>query len=119
MSTNERPRRIALPITDGRLAEHFGRCEQFVIYETDPERGSAGPSEVLAAPPHQPGFLPGWLADKGVDVIIARGMGPRAVSAFEEHGIEVVLGASGEQANAIVLSYLSGDLESGANVCDH
>lgn len=119
MNPSERPRRIALPLTDGRLAEHFGRCEQFVIYETDPERGSVGPSEVVPAPPHQPGFLPGWLADKRVDVIIARGMGPRAVSAFEEQGIEVVLGAVGERANTVILAYLSGDLKSGANVCDH
>lgn len=119
MSPTERPRRIALPLTDGRLAEHFGRCEEFVIYETDPEGGSAGPREVLSAPPHQPGFLPGWLAERRVDVIIARGMGPRAVSAFEGHGIEVVLGAVGEHANTVIDSYLSGDLESGTNVCDH
>jgi len=119
MSKSESPRRIALPMTEGKLAEHFGRCEQFVIYETDPERGSVGPCEMLPAPPHQPGFLPGWLAEKRVDVIIARGMGPRAVNAFQEHGIEVVLGAVGDHANTVILSYLSGDLEAGANVCDH
>lgn len=119
MSTSDARRRIALPLTDGRLAEHFGRCEQFGIYETDPESGSVGPCETLPAPPHQPGLLPTWLAEKGVNVIIARGMGPRAVSAFAERGIEVVLGATGEHANTIILSYLSGDLEAGANVCDH
>jgi predicted Fe-Mo cluster-binding NifX family protein len=64
-------------------------------------------------------MLPGWLEEKGVNVIIARGMGPRAVAAFESRGIEVVLGASGDHANTIILSYLSGDLKSGENVCDH
>jgi predicted Fe-Mo cluster-binding NifX family protein len=119
MSSNDGRRRIALPLTDGRLAQHFGRCEQFVIYETHPERGSVGPCEMLSAPPHRPGFLPGWLAEKGVNVIIARGMGPRAVASFEAQGIEVVLGAVSDHANTLILSYLSGDLQSGVNVCDH
>lgn len=119
MNDSNARRRIALPLTGGRLADHFGRCEQFVIYETDAERGSVGQSEMASAPPHQPGMLPGWLQEKGVDVIIARGMGPRAVREFESRGIEVVLGASGDHANTIILSYLSGELESGANVCDH
>jgi ATP-binding protein involved in chromosome partitioning len=119
MTASNGRRRIALPLTEGRLADHFGRCEQFVIYQTDPERGSVGPCEMVASPPHQPGMLPGWLAEKGVDVIIARGMGRRAMREFESRGIEVVVGATEDHANTVVLSYLSGELSSDGNVCDH
>lgn len=34
--------------------------------------------------PHEPGFLPVWLALQGVTHIIAGGMGQRAISLFNQ-----------------------------------
>jgi len=116
-----RPRasRIAVPVTGGVLSPHFGRCEEFVLFDIDAEGREVGSSERLPAPPHEPGLLPQWLRERGVECIIAGGMGPRAIGLFEQSGVEVVLGAPAETPERLVRMYLDGALEAGENVCDH
>jgi len=111
--------RIAIPIAEGRLALHFGHCEQFALVDADPASKNIIKTEIVGAPEHQPGLLPRWLAEKGANVIIAGGMGSRAQSLFAEQHIEVVVGAPAEAPEALVKAYLEGTLESGDNVCDH
>ncbi len=113
------PVRIAIPVTGGRIAEHFGHCEQFALIDADSEGASISASEMSEAPPHQPGALPEWLEKKGADVIIACGMGNRARSLFESKGIEVIIGASKGKPEEIAEAYLKGELETGENICDH
>jgi predicted Fe-Mo cluster-binding NifX family protein len=48
--------------------------------------------EVIPSPGHQPGFLPAWLAEEEVSVIIAGGMGSRAQALLKENCVEVVAG---------------------------
>ncbi len=50
-----------------------------------------GRTDVLA-PPHEPGLLPGWLADQGAMAVVCGGMGQRAQVLFGEKGIQVVVG---------------------------
>ena len=111
--------RIAVPLANGRLAMHFGHCERFALIDTDPEQKTILKREDVAAPPHQPGLLPAWLAERGANAIIAGGMGQRAQALFAERGIEVVIGAPSETPECLVENYLAGTLESGENVCDH
>ena len=111
--------RIAIPLANGRLALHFGHCEQFAIIDVDPETKTILSQEVVQPPPHEPGLLPRWLADKNATVIIAGGMGQRAQSLFEEQGIHVVVGASSELPEEIVGHYLGDTLNVGTNICDH
>jgi len=117
--TTREHRKIAVPISDGRLAQHFGHCEQFAVYEVDRETGEVLGSESHVPPAHEPGALPRWLHGLGADVIIAGGMGRRAQTLFEENGIEVVVGAPSAAADEIVTAYIGGSLEAGENVCDH
>jgi predicted Fe-Mo cluster-binding NifX family protein len=56
------------------------------------------------------------LHDKGVKVIISGGMGGGAVDIFNEKGIEVIIGASGEAEKA-VNDYLQGKLKSTGSIC--
>jgi len=111
--------RIAIPLTDQRLAMHFGHCETFAMI--DAERGSNAEfrREDVPAPAHQPGLLPAWLAEHGVTLVIAGGMGQRAVGLFAARGIQVVTGAPLETPERLVAQYLTGTLRSGENVCDH
>jgi ATP-binding protein involved in chromosome partitioning len=74
---------------------------------------------MVVPPPHEPGLLPTWLQEQGVDVIIAAGMGSRAQGLFLGKGIHVVTGASSEAPAKVVGEYLRGELMTGANVCDH
>ncbi|MBU4405486.1 MAG: ATPase, partial [Acidobacteria bacterium] len=75
--------------------------------------------EDLDAPPHEPGLLPKWLAERGANLIIAGGMGQRAQGLFVEHGIQVIVGAPAETPENLANSYLAGTLQAGDNVCDH
>ena len=75
--------------------------------------------EMLAPPAHEPGVLPQWLSEQGVDRIIAGGMGQRAQALFAEYGIEVLVGASGLAPEALVRAFMDGTLATGDNICDH
>jgi len=56
------------------------------------------------------------LNDMGVNVVISGGMGGGAIDIFNEKGIEVIVGASGN-AKAAVEAYLQGTLKSTNSVC--
>jgi len=111
--------KAAVPTANGLLTMHFGHCEAFEILDADMEAKKIVAKTTVKAPPHEPGLLPKWLGERGVKLIIAGGMGSRAQGLFAERGIEVVTGAPCEAPEALVLSYMNGTLESGANVCDH
>ncbi len=111
--------RIAIPITGGRLAQHFGHCEKFALVDIDPVTKQMTASTEVAAPEHQPGLLPPWLKERGVNLVIAGGMGSRAHSLFQTVSIEVLSGAPAETAATIVRQYLDGTLVTGQNACDH
>lgn len=111
--------RYAIPVTGGMLSPHFGHCEQFALLDVDEQTQEITKKEFITAPEHQPGLLPPWLAEKGAAVVIAGGMGPRAVDLFQQNGIEVVLGALESDPEKAVLSHLKGNLAIGDNVCDH
>ena len=59
--------RIAIPLADGKLAMHFGHCERFALVDVDPTEKKILKREDIAAPPHEPGLLPKWLAERGAE----------------------------------------------------
>jgi Mrp family chromosome partitioning ATPase/predicted Fe-Mo cluster-binding NifX family protein len=111
--------KIAIPLAEGKLSMHFGHCERFALVDVDPVEKKILKREDIAAPPHEPGLLPKWLADRGANLIIAGGMGQRAQALFAEQGIQVVVGAPSDTPERLVGDYLAGSLQSGENVCDH
>ncbi len=108
----------AVPTENGLLCAHFGHCEKFTLVEAG-DGGEPAVKEVVDAPPHEPGLLPRWLADKGVKTVIAGGMGARAQQIFEESGVKVVCGAPALEPLQVVKQYINGTLDVGDNVCDH
>lgn len=111
--------RIAIPVTNGRLTMHFGHCEDFAIMDVDTESKTVVATELAKAPAHEPGLLPRWLGERGVNVVIAGGMGTRAQALFAADNIEVVVGAPAEEPDAIALAWMNGSLATGSNICDH
>jgi predicted Fe-Mo cluster-binding NifX family protein len=111
--------RFAVPITDDKVSPHFGHCSHFALFDVDEVTKVIVRREVIPSPGHQPGFLPAWLAEEGVSVVIASGMGSRAQAIFNENHIEVVIGALSEDPEQVVLDYLKGELTTGDNICDH
>ncbi len=111
--------KVAIPMAEGKLTMHFGHCGQFALVDVDPETKTITHRQDVVPPPHQPGLLPPWLAERGVTMIIAGGMGQRAQSLFTHHGINVLVGAPAETPETLVTNFLAGTLQSGQNVCDH
>jgi len=109
--------KFAIPLADGKLTAHFGHCREFAL--VDVEDNEIKKKEILVPPPHEPGVLPRWLHDLGTHVIIAGGMGARALDLFAQNEIRVVVGAPSLTPEELVGRYLDNTLESGANVCDH
>ena len=107
MNEGERLVRIAVASDDGRglaanVSAHFGRCPAYTLAEV---RGGEIHSHRVVANPHLtqhvPGAVPQFLSGLDADVVLAGGMGPRAVAMFSGLGIEVATGISGTVADAI------------------
>jgi len=109
--------KFAIPLADGKLTAHFGHCKEFALI--DVEENIIKKKEMLVPPAHEPGVLPRWLHEQGVNVIIAGGMGNKAQVLFNEQNIEVVTGASPLEPEELINSYLNNALITGDNLCDH
>jgi predicted Fe-Mo cluster-binding NifX family protein len=79
----------------GRLHGHFGGSGEFALVEVDPQAKVALRTEIVPAPEQQPGLFPRWLREPDVEVVIAGGIGRRALAIFAEHGITVRAGLPG------------------------
>jgi len=111
--------RYAIPIIDGKVAAHFGRCSHFALFDIDELAMSVVNRQMLPSPGHEPGLLPAWLAERGVSVVIASGMGSRAQTLFNENRIEVLIGVLGDDPEKAILDCIRGELATGGNICDH
>ena len=105
--------KFAVPLAEGKLTAHFGHCQEFALIDVEEEKITK--KEIVIPPPHEPGVLPRWLGELGANVIIAGGMGQRAIGLFQENNIKVITGAPAQEPESLVDSYLNGTLISGSN----
>jgi ATP-binding protein involved in chromosome partitioning len=110
---------IAIPIIDGQEVGHLGEAQRFALVETDPSGCAIVRSRVVEAPPHEPGSFPRWLREQGVQMVIAAGIGQRALDNLSHHGIEVRIAQPGAQAESLVVAWLAGQLTRMPNGCDY
>lgn len=106
--------KIAVASEGNQVTGHFGHCEHFWIFTAEDK--AIVSAEAVKNPGHRPGFLPNFLNEQGVNVIISGGMGGGAIDIFNGHNIEVVVGAAGE-AKVNAETYLKGELVSTGSVC--
>jgi len=111
--------RFAIPLAQGKLAEHFGHCEAFAFIDVDPDIRTVLASSEAPAPEHQPGLLPGWLHERGVTHVIAGNIGDRARKGLSAERIELFAGAPPLAPAAVVQQYLDGTLVAGPIHCHH
>ena len=106
--------KIAVPYSDGQVFQHFGKSEQFKIYDTiDDEIIS---SEIVDTSGSGHSALADFLKEKGAGVRICGGIGVGAVTALQNAGIQILGGAEGE-ADKCVEEFLGGRLHFGASGC--
>ena len=92
--------RIAVPCSDNnglesRISMHFGRSPYYAF--VDVEGDKIKNFEIVTVPfeEHEPGDLPNFVKERGGDIVIAYGMGRRAIDFFNQLGIDIITGASG------------------------
>lgn len=108
---------IAVPTRDGNVDQHFGHCEYFTLLTVDDSRVIIA-EEQLTPPPGcgcKSNIIP-ILVEKGVRVLIGGNMGQGAINKLEDHGIQVIRGASGSVTDAAAL-WLAGNLQDKDEVC--
>ncbi|KUO59428.1 MAG: dinitrogenase iron-molybdenum cofactor [Gracilibacter sp. BRH_c7a] len=109
--------KVAIATDGNNVSAHFGHCEGFFFYALD-ENGNSQKS-FTPNPGHRPGFLPMFLKENDINVIIAGGMGGAAQSMFMDNDIEVFVGIQGD-CDAAIQEYMSGRMKSSGSVCqDH
>jgi predicted Fe-Mo cluster-binding NifX family protein len=103
----------------GTLSAHFGRCPYYTI--VDVEDNTASNVEVIDNPyfnSHVPGAVPQFIKEQNAQVMIAGGMGPRALEHFNQFGIEAITTSIQGNLEDILNAYLRGEI-SGATGCEH
>ena len=109
--------RIAVTYENGQIFQHFGKTEQFKLY--DVEDGRLVGDRIVGTNGAGHGALAGFLKDAGVDVLICGGIGGGAQMAMTEAGITLYGGNTGS-ADEAVAAYLSNTLlQNAAPTCDH
>ena len=106
--------KIAISTEGNSVSIHFGRCPTFTILEIDGNK--LVKKESIDNPGHQPGFLPQFLKEIGVECIIAGGMGMRAKELFDSAGIKTIMGITGD-IDDVINQILKGTLEGGESLC--
>ena len=108
--------KIAATYDNGTIFQHFGKTENFKVYEV--ENGQVLSGEVISSNGSGHSALAGLLAGQNVDVLICGGIGAGAQAALTEAGIKLCAGAQGD-ADQAVEAYLKGELVSSGATCDH
>lgn len=108
--------KVAISTDQGYVSAHFGRCQSYTI--VDIKEGHVLRMGEIPNPGHQPGFLPKYLSEKGVNCIIAGGMGPRAQSLFAQENIETIIGVQGP-VSEVIEKFIMQELEVGDDLCGH
>lgn len=108
--------RVATTYDNGNIFMHFGRSEQFKIY--DIQDGKVLNEQVVGTGGTGHGALAGLLANGGVDTLICGGIGGGAINALTQTGITVYAGAQGS-CDACVEALIAGTLaQTGEATCD-
>ena len=114
--------KVALATDDDRgleavLSHHFGRCPYYVLVDIQDNKVKEVSSVKNPAYDNhgQPGEVPSFINSLGAHVIIAGGMGPKAIGFFAEFGIEAITGVSG-MVKSVIEAYIGGQID-GAKPC--
>lgn len=97
---------------DAGIGAHFGHCDLYTIVEV--ADGKVGEVTTLPNVPHQQGGCMApvqHLANNGVGVLIAGGMGMRPLMGFNQVGIDVYFGADAADVRTAVEALLAGRLQ--------
>lgn len=86
---------------DAMINPRFGRCDYFVIVDTETNQVTSWPNENINATGGAGIQSATFVLSKGAQVLITGSVGPKAMGVFENSGIQVITGQSGTVKQAI------------------
>lgn len=107
-------RRVAIPIVDNKLSEHFGGCNFYEIFEI--ENGKVSRSSVEVPTVSDVDDLPMWLAQRGISDVIVYKIKKQIILLFAQKKINLFVGIRQETPEKLIEAYLNGQLESDENI---
>jgi len=110
-------KKVAVPTLNGMLSAHFGGSEYFTIYDVVDNK--IVDTAILPVPEHTTGSYPNFLASQKITEIIVGGIGGKAITIFNNFGINVFLGANLKETKQLVEELLEGKLQLTGNSCNH
>jgi len=112
--------KIAVPVTSKRQIDgHFGHCEFYNLF-TISENKEIVDVQKMESPQGcgcKSNIAP-VLAEAGVNIMLAGGIGNGAINVLNRSGIEVVRGCSGN-ADEVVKQYIAGLVADSGLSCQH
>lgn len=103
-------RRVAIPVSKGRLSEQFGRCNHYQLFDID---GKQVRSHLLEVPPrHNAERLPHWASSLGITDVVTHRLDPRTIPLFSSLKINLFVGIDIDTPKSIIDRYLNGTLTS-------
>jgi hypothetical protein len=103
-------KRVAIPVTDGKLSEYFGECSEYEVFEMD----NVSIRKVVLQIPGKRDInrLPAWAARQGITDIITHKVDKKILSLFIKNKINFFIGVPVDEAWNIINEYRNGSLES-------
>lgn len=110
--------KLAIPVSDNMIADHFGHCEYYTLLEI--ENGKVTATEQMLAPEGCgcKSNIANLLAEKGITLMLAGNIGDGAFNKITSQNIAVIRGCSGK-IDEVVDLFLQNKLCDSKNNCDH
>lgn len=107
-------RRVAIPIVNNELSEHFDACSYYEIFEIigDKIQKKIFELPVLANTVE----LPAWFKNQGITDVIVFRMKKEIISLFASNKINLFVGVSINSSEKLIDDYLQGKLESDKSI---
>lgn len=112
-------KKIATPLTENnQIDDHFGHCEYYGIYTINDDNVIAN-KEILKS---EQGCgcksnIAGTLAQNGISIMLAGGIGNGAINVLNHAGINVIRGCSGD-AETAVKNFIEGKITDSGSSCN-
>ncbi len=109
--------KIAIPTYSGKVDDHFGHCEYFMVYTVNDNKEII--HEELVTSPNGCGCksdVVEKLKNIGVKIMLAGNIGGGAVNKLSSNGIAVVRGCSGD-IKIVLNEWLNGNIKDNDELC--
>ncbi len=116
--TSPQKLKLAIPVTDGVVADHFGHCEYYALIEI--ENGIVKATENITAPEGCgcKSNIANLLAEKGISLMLAGNIGDGAFNKIRSQHIDVIRGCTGE-LDKLITQFINGEICDSQQNCDH